>query len=171
MIEPLSSKNQLSRWRVFLNGTAYMGMGEVKPDGSAGPNLRAWDCDFVVASEADAEIERLRQELGETKIRLVAESFALECAGRNYAILEDNAKRLRAALERIALGSACDDPACTSMFHEGCDAVTDKDQRYKAIARRTLGMEAVPRDKSPHNALGCPACESSSADETTDGQA
>jgi hypothetical protein len=61
----------------------------------------------------------------------------------------DEIERLRAALERIAIGSACDDPACTSMFHEGCDAVTAKDKRYKAIARRALGMEAAPPAETP----------------------
>lgn len=54
------------------------------------------------AAEAADEIERLTQELGETKVKLIAESFALESAGRNYAILEDNAERLRAALQQIA---------------------------------------------------------------------
>lgn len=57
----IASKERLTRWRVFVNGTAYMGMGQVNADGTAGPNMRAGDCDFVVASEAVREIERLRE--------------------------------------------------------------------------------------------------------------
>jgi hypothetical protein len=41
MSDVRSTDLQLSHWRVFVNGTAYMGMGEVNADGSAGPNLRA----------------------------------------------------------------------------------------------------------------------------------
>jgi len=85
------------------------------------------------------EIKRLRAEF---------DDYKSEASGQYESLDRDN-ERLRAALERIAMGSACDDPACTSMFHEGCDAVTDKDKRYKAIARRALRMdEAAPADET-----------------------
>ena len=92
----MTSKTEtVRRWRVFVNGTAYCGMLEVNDDGTAGPNLRAGDCDFVVAKEATGAIERLSAERDEA-IKV-----------RNQAILENNTARherdgLRAALEGIA---------------------------------------------------------------------
>ena len=59
-----SLPTDLDLWRVGLNGTAFIGMYRVNPDGTAGPGTRAGDGEYIYAKDALREIERLRDALG-----------------------------------------------------------------------------------------------------------
>lgn len=78
------------RWRVGLNGTAFVGMYLIHPDGHCGPELNLGDSTYGYVTHEDAkaleaEIERLQDQM-EMMLRC-PDPLCVECRDKAVALL------------------------------------------------------------------------------------
>ena len=108
--------HRLTRYIVYVNGTAFMGMlrqNSTHPE-LFGPDFDCTHGPYVLASEADAEIDRLRAEVERLTAKLREEQELVEV---NLSRMYDRAlaymrerDQLRAEVERLRSAPHC--PTC-----------------------------------------------------------
>ena len=159
--------HRLTRYIVYANGTTFMGMlkqNNTHPE-LFGPDFDWTHGPYVLASEADAEIERLRAELAEWKHRETVSNRVAEKAEEENDRLRAEVERLRAALETaakrfdyIAAGAPREiaNPV-TGAAEARASAAQQKNERMSAAAE-ALASASKSAYYETHDPPHCPTC-------------
>jgi cell division protein FtsB len=169
MTDPTAPRNlpRLTRYTPHVNGTEFMGMlrqNDTHPE-MFGPSYDWTQGPYVLAAEADAEIDRLRAENAD--LTSAVESLQNRWAARpishadGEALAKEN-DRLRAEVERLQtnLNKHIDAKARLTLERDEARASTEQ-QGNERMSAAVEAVAAAPKRAyyETHDPPHCPTCE------------